>query len=100
MAVADDLVDAGADGFFLDRPCMDLERLVDRCGRGLIYFTGPPPALMTTGTPAGVRDEMRRLAGIARDLPRFFFHMPGGCMHNMPTENVQAFYEECCEAWR
>lgn len=96
-AVSKDLVAAGADGFFLDAPCMDLERLVADCGPNLIYFTGPSPATLTVGTPRQVRDEMKRLAGIARSLPRFFWHMPGGFTHDMPVANVQAFYDAVLE---
>jgi hypothetical protein len=95
LPVAADLVEAGADGFFLDQPCMDLEALVARCGRDLVYFTGPSPATMTTGTPRDVHREIARLAGIGRELPRFFFHMPGGFPHNVPAANVAAFYEAC-----
>jgi hypothetical protein len=99
-AVAQDLVEAGADGFFLDRPCMDLAALANPCGPDLIYFTGPAPATMTVGTPADVRREIRELAEVGRDLPRFFFHMPGGFTHTMPLANVVAFYEACREYGR
>ena len=98
--VARDLVDAGADGLFVDAPCMDLPQLAEQCGRDKIYFTGPSPALLTTGTPRDVRAEIARLVQIARDLPRFFFHMPGGWVHNMPTENVQMFYDAARELGR
>ena len=95
LDVARDLVEAGARGFFLDRPCMDLAPLVDKCGPDLIYFTGPAPGTMTVGTPADVRREIRELAELGRCLPRFFFHMPGGFTQNMPLENVGAFYDAC-----
>jgi len=96
-AAAKDLVEIGADGFFLDTPCVDLEELVSQCGPDLIYFTGPSPSTMTVGTPDDVRAEVARLAEIGRYLLRFFFHMPGGYPHNMPVENVMAFYEACRE---
>jgi uroporphyrinogen decarboxylase-like protein len=99
-AVADDLLEAGADGFFLDAPCMDLPDLVRRCGRDKVYYTGPSPAVMTTGAPGDVRDAVARLAEVARDLPRFFFHLPGGYTRNMPVENVQSWYEACREYGR
>jgi hypothetical protein len=93
--VVKDLLDVGVDGFFLDTPCMDLRELTGIAGKNLIYFTGPTPATMTAGSPADVSREMDELAQIARDLPRFFFHLPGGWMHNMPLENVLAFYDAC-----
>lgn len=97
LEIAPDIVAAGADGFFLDTPCVLLEQIVEQCGPDLAYYTGPAPALMETGTARDVRDEMRRMADIARDLPRFFWHMPGGMTYTMPTENVRAFYEGALE---
>lgn len=94
-SVAKDLVEAGADGFFLDAPFVDLEKISSICGRDLIYFTGPSPALMTMGTPQEVSQEVARLAEVARELPRFFFQVPGGYTQNMPVENVTAYYESC-----
>jgi uroporphyrinogen-III decarboxylase len=95
--VATDLVEAGAEGFFLDQPSMDLARLVEQCGPDLMYFTGPSPATMTTGSPADVRAAVRDFADMARPLPRFFFHVPGGYTRNMPTDNVEAYYDACRE---
>ena len=63
----------------------------------MIYFTGPSPATVMTKKPAEVKAEMKDIAQIARDCPRFFWNMPGGFPHNMPTENVEAFYEACLE---
>ena len=100
-AIAQDLKEAGAEGFFLDAPCATLEKLIPLCGRDMIYFTGPQPSTVMSKGPADVKAEIKALAEIARDLPRFFFHMPGGFPHNMPTENVEAFYEGCLEyGWR
>jgi len=97
LEIASDIRQAGAEGFFLDRPCMELAAMAERCGRDAVHYTGPSPATVTTGTPADVTREVRELAEIARDLPRFFFHMPGGWVHTMPVANVQAFYDACCE---
>lgn len=93
LEIAPDLLAAGADGLFVDNPCVDFEALVERCGTEVIYLYGPSPALMETGSVHDVRAEMRRIAEYARHLPRFFFNMPGTWTHTMPTENVQAFYE-------
>ena len=93
MEIAPDLVAVGADGLFVDNPCVDFEALLARCGTELIYLYGPAPALMETGSVHDVRAEMRRISEYARHQPRFIFNMPGGWTHTMPTENVQAFYE-------
>lgn len=92
LSVAQDYVEAGADGFFLDRPAIELDDLAAVCGRGRFYFTGPAPEIMTNGTPKDVAYEMDRLREMSRDIPGFIFHMPGGWVHNMPVENVKAYY--------
>lgn len=91
--LAEDVLEAGATGIMLDSPCVDLVELVSRCGRDVAYYTGPSPALMNHGSAQQVRDEMKRIAEIARDLPRFFWHQPGSWLADMPTENVQTWYE-------
>jgi len=92
MDVAADLSAMGASGFFVDRPAMDLERLARLCGADKIYFTGPSPALMTRGSPGDVARDMKALASFARNVRGFMFHMPGGWPHNIPVENVKAYY--------
>ncbi len=97
-AIAKDLADLGVGGFFIDAPCVDLEWLVGVAGTDKIYFTGPSPALMVNGSVEQVRAEVKRLADIARDdLPRFFFHLPGGFNSHMPTVNVVAYFDACRE---
>jgi len=100
LEVASDLVDAGAGGFFLDTPCIGLAALVAAVGPDLVFFTGPAPSTMQLGSPQQIRAEISAMADIARDLPRFFFHMPGGFTHNTPVANVVAFYEACREYGR
>lgn len=92
-AVAKDLAEAGAGGFFIDAPCVDLAWLASEVGTDKIFFTGPAPSTVRVGSPAQIREEMKQLADVARDLPKFFFHMPGGWYPDMPTENVQAYYD-------
>ena len=93
--VARDIREAGADGFFLDTPTMDLERLVDQCGTDAIYFTGVSPLTMTSDTPQQIFHQMDHIAGAAQNLSRFFFHMVGSWPHNIPVVNVEAFYAAC-----
>ena len=94
LEVAEDYLEAGADGFFLDRPAIELEQLAARCGPERIYFTGPTPEIMTVGSPRAVAREMDHLAELAADLPGFLYHMPGGWVHNMPLENVKTYYRK------
>ncbi len=96
-AVAADLAALNVDGFFLDAPGVDLEWLVSVAGKDKVYFTGPSPTLLATGSPADVRNEVKRLADIARhDLPRFFFQgLAGFMVPGINTENVAAYYEAC-----
>ncbi len=96
-AVAADLAALGVDGFFIDPPCVDLERLANVAGKDRIYFTGVSPAPLMTGPIPAIRDEVKRLADLARqDLPRFFFHSLGAFMvPGVPTEHVAAYFAAC-----
>jgi len=97
LQIAPDLVEAGADGFFLDNPAITLEEILEVCPKDLIYFTGPSPAVMNCGTPDDVRREVYDIADKAKDCPRFFFHMPGGFTYNTPAENVEAYFSAVLE---
>ena len=94
IEVAQDYLDVGADGFFVDRPTIELEPLVKIAGEDKLYFTGPTPAIMTCGSPADVAYEMDMLAEIAKNIPGFMYHMAGGWAKNMPLENVKVFYQK------
>jgi len=91
--IARDILEAGADGFFLDRPAIDPAALIKRCGDDKFYYTGPSPEMMTNGTPGDIEREMDMLSEIADSVPGFMFHMPGGWTRNMPMENVKTFYK-------
>ncbi|MEG2381517.1 MAG: uroporphyrinogen decarboxylase family protein [Oscillospiraceae bacterium] len=97
MDIIEDIKNLNVSGFFLDTPCMDLKTVVEVCGKDMIYLTGPTPATLNMGTVNDVKDAVKELAELARDLPRFFFHMPGGFTHNTPTENVVAYFDACLE---
>lgn len=95
LEIAEDIANIGVSGFFLDNPCVTLEEIVPLCGMDMIYYTGPAPALMQNASSEDVAKEVHHIANIAKDLPRFFFHMPGGFPHNMPKENVEAYFDAC-----
>lgn len=99
LEAAGDIAALGADGFFLDAPFMNLERVVEVAGRDRVYFTGPPADLMVRGRPADVRAAVKDLCDIARDsLPRFFFQgLSSFMVEGVPTENVAAYYDACLD---
>lgn len=93
LEVAPDYVEAGADGFYVDRPSLDLVELIKICGEDKIYFTGPTPEIVTNGSVGDVVKEMDMLKEISKSVNGLMFHIPGGWVHNMPVENVKAYYE-------
>jgi len=94
IEVVKDYIDAGADGFFVDTPCVDMEKLITMAGNDKIYFTGPSPCVMTNGTPKAVAYEMDRFLEMQKTAKRLMMHMPGGWVYNMPVENVKTFYKK------
>jgi len=93
IEVAKDISDIGVDGFFVDRPSMDLSSLIKLCGEDKFYFTGPTPEIMTNGSEDKIKYEMDMLKEIAVNVPGLMYHLPGGWTQNMSLENVKTYYK-------
>ncbi len=90
-AALDDLATLGVDGFVID-PTMDLTEIVRRYGKTKVLAGNISTRLLTLGTPEDVVDEVRRCADIGRDAPGYFFRPIGDLPHNIPLENIKAYY--------
>ena len=95
-SIAPDLMDAGADGLFLE-PMNDIGRMVDLVGPGGILWGGGSSVVVTTGTPVTIREDVRQRMQQARRLPGFFFALGGEAPHNVPAANFQAYLSACAE---
>lgn len=94
--IARDLLDAGADGLFIE-PMNDIGKMVDLVGPRGILWGGGSSVVVTTGTPETVREDVRRRMEQARRIPGFFFALAGEAPHNVSPENFQAYLDACVE---
>lgn len=94
--IAQDFLDAGADGLFIE-PMNDIGKMVDLVGPRGILWGGGSSVAVTTGTPETVREDVRRRMAQARRLPGFFFALAGEAPQNVPAENFQAYLEACAQ---
>jgi hypothetical protein len=90
--VYEDLVNVGADGFQIE-PSNSLEKIVDKYGGRKIIIGNVNPVILTMGTPIQVEDEVKRCIKIAGDVPGYFLSCMGGLPHNIPIENVEAYFK-------
>jgi len=94
--IARDLLDAGADGLFIE-PMNDIRTMVDLVGPQGILWGGGSSVVVTNGTPETIREDVRQRMEQARKLPGFFFALAGEAPHNVSTENFQAYLDACAE---
>ena len=94
--IAKDFLDAGADGLFIE-PMNDIGKMVELVEPGGVLWGGGSSVVVTTGTPRTIREDVRRRMEQARSLPRFFFALGGEALHNVPSENFQAYLDACSE---
>lgn len=91
-AALDDLASLGVDGFIVDYT-MDLKDIVNRYGKTKVLAGNINTAVLTLGTVEDVRSEVRRCADIGREAPGFFFRVVGDLPHNIPLDNIKAYFE-------
>jgi hypothetical protein len=92
--IAADLMAAGADGLFIE-PMNDIDRMIDLVGPGGIIVGGGDTRTLTTGTPEEVAAEVKTSIEKAKRLPGFFFCLGGEAPHNVPVENLEAYFDAC-----
>ena len=94
--IAQDLMDAGADGLFLE-PMNDIAKMVGLVGPGGILWGGGSSVVVTTGTPKTIRADVRERMQAAQNLPGFLFALGGEALQNVPSENFEAYLAACRE---
>lgn len=91
----DDLAEAGADGFIFE-PLTDLSYVVRQYGQTHVIIGNADCRVLTFGTEADVRAEVKRVMDLGRDCPGFFFAVGNHLPANIPLPNVIA----CLDAYR
>jgi len=90
----DDLVEQGADGFFVDTPS-SLERAVARYGGQKILFGNVSTFVLTFGDTSAIVREVERCISETSGCRGYFFNAAGCIPGNVPIENVETYFKAC-----
>jgi hypothetical protein len=91
-AVLDDLVAIGFDGFVINSPLMDIEEIANRFGSRIFLAGGINTNVLTLGRPEDVVREVNTCLKKVRSAGGFFMHSGGDLPHNIPVENMRAYF--------
>lgn len=88
----EDLANAGADGFIFE-PYTNLEKIVALYGREKIIIGNVDTRILTFGTPAEIRAEVKRCADLGRPCPGYFFAVGNHIPYNVPIASIECYLE-------
>jgi hypothetical protein len=90
--VLDDLVGLGFDGFVINSG-VNMGAVARRYGERVFVVGNVNTTVLTFGTPEDVVWEVRRCLDEARPAAGHFMHAGGDLPHNIPLENIRAYFE-------
>ncbi|MEK6797029.1 MAG: uroporphyrinogen decarboxylase family protein [Spirochaetota bacterium] len=88
FAALDDIMEAGADGVYIESSAMDPAQVMKACGEMTIYQVKTDNSVMDSGTPEEIRAELTSLRKLWERYPSIFMYHGGG---GVVPENVAAF---------
>ena len=92
----DDLIAVGVDGLMVDH-FVDIEAVLARYGGRVLVAGNADIAKLTFGTPEDVRADVARCMQYGRRYPGYVIKVTGDLPHNIPLENIQAYFDACRE---
>jgi hypothetical protein len=95
--VVDDLLALGFDGLVVNGN-MDLGALARRHGERIFLTGNVDTRVLTFGTPDDVRREVARSVEEARPAGGHFLHAGGDLPHNIPLDNIKAYFDSAYES--
>jgi uroporphyrinogen decarboxylase len=95
----DDLVALGFDGFIINAN-MDLAAIARRIGRDHFLVGNVSTAILTFGTPHDVEKEVKRCLDDARPCAGHIIKATADLPHNIPLENMRAYFRASRELSR
>jgi len=90
--VLDDLVAIGFDGFMINSPAMDLGEIAKKLGDKVFLAGGIDTNILTLGRPEDVEREVKVCIEKVKPARGFFMHSGGDLPHNIPLENLHAYF--------
>ena len=98
-SVLDDLVSLGFDGFMINE-CMDLGAIANQHGEQLFLMGNVDTSVLTFGTTQDVWREVGRTIDEARPAGGHFIRAIGDLPHNIPLDNIRAYFDAAAELGR
>ncbi|MDO8686040.1 MAG: uroporphyrinogen decarboxylase family protein [Clostridiales bacterium] len=95
----DDLIAVGVDGLTVDH-FVDIENVLQRYGGKILISGNADITKLTFGTPDDVRRDVARCMAYGRRYPGYVIKVTGDLPHNIPLENIEAYFEACREMGR
>ena len=97
-----DLVSLGFDGFVVNSG-VDLATVAQRVGKRGFVAGNVNTRILTLGAPSDVVQEVKRCLEDARPAGGHFIHAGGDLPHNIPLDNIRAYFDAAAElgaTWR
>ena len=95
----DDLVAAGAQGFFLE-PLSDMARLVRDYGQTHVIVGNIDTRILQFYGPEEIRAEVKRCADLGRHCPGYFFAVGNHIPYTVPIDSIECYLEAIAEFGR
>ncbi len=95
-AALDDLIALGFDGFVVNSG-IDLATVAQRVGESGFVAGNVSTSILTLGTPSDVVREVKRCLEYARPAGGHFIHAGGDLPHNIPLDNIRAYFDAAAE---
>ncbi len=92
-SLVDLIAEQEPDGFIFESS-VSMEMMVKKFGDSKILVGNIDSRVLTIGTPQEVREEVRRSVLAARDCPGYIINCTGHLPHNIPLENMFAYFDE------
>jgi uroporphyrinogen-III decarboxylase len=94
-----DLADLGFDGFVINAN-MNLAEIARRIGRDHFLIGNVSTSILTFGTPDDVRREVKRCLDDARPCAGHIIKATADLPHNIPLDNIRAYFRAADELSR
>ncbi|MCW4027623.1 MAG: uroporphyrinogen decarboxylase family protein [Candidatus Bathyarchaeota archaeon] len=90
--IADDIADAGADGFIMEPSC-DLQLITERYGDDKVLVGNVDLRVLTLGDEEAVSKEVVRCLETSGHCPGYFINVTGSIPDNVPLRNLECYFE-------
>jgi hypothetical protein len=94
MRVLDDILETEPDGLYIETTSMDPETFMRRAGKDKFYMIKSDSRNVDIGTPAEIREELRKLRALHQEFPGILMYRGGGNPRPGNKEAFERYYNE------